>query len=94
MQPNSTDSEPAIAPEVSGEVLSPDSDGAPSLLLPEGYSGKVYLMFPATLNQDQAGSVWEALDDLAGSGAIVDSRLVSQDEGVQFTLELGTKTLT
>ena len=51
-------------------------------------------MFPSTLDQDQVGSVWEELDDLAGSGAIVDSRLVSREEGVQFTLELGTKTLT
>ena len=51
-------------------------------------------MFPGTLDQDQVGSVWEALDDVAGSGAIVDSRLVSREEGVQFTLELGTKVLT
>ncbi len=80
MRPDSTDSEPA--------------DETPSVPLPESYSGKVYLMFPATLDQDQVGSIWEALDDLAGSGAIVDSRLVSQEEGVQFTLELGTKTLT
>ena len=50
-------------------------------------------MFPGNLDQDQVGSVWEALDEVAGSGAIVDSRLVSREEGVQFTLELGTKVL-
>ena len=51
-------------------------------------------MFPSTLDQDQVGSVWEVLGDIMGSGAIVDSRLVSREEGVQFTLELGSKTLT
>ena len=50
-------------------------------------------MFPGTLDQNQVGSVWEALDELAGSGAIIDSRLVSREEGVQFTLELKTKVL-
>jgi len=40
------------------------------------------------------GSVWEVLGDIVGSGAIVDSRLVSREEGVQFALELGSKTLT
>lgn len=39
------------------------------------------------------GSVWEVLDEVAG-GAIVDSRLVSMEAGVQFTLDLGNKELT
>ena len=96
MQPNATDSEPVAdsVPEAPNDVPSVGSDDTPSQPLPESYSGKVYLMFPSTLDQNQVGSVWEALDDLAGSGAIVDSRLVSREEGVQFTLELGTKTLT
>ena len=51
-------------------------------------------MFPSPLDQDQIGSVWGVLGDIAGSGAIVDSRLVSREEGVQFALELGSKTLT
>lgn len=96
MRPNATDSEPVAdgVPEAPDDLPSVGSDDTPSLPLPESYSGKVYFMFPSTLDQDQVGSVWEALDDLAGSGAIVDSRLVSREEGVQFTLELGTKTLT
>ena len=50
-------------------------------------------MFPATLDQDALGTVWEALDEVAGSGAIVDNRLVSDEAGIQFTLELGNKVL-
>ncbi len=94
------DAEPsaASAPEATGQAPTDapgaESGDAPSPPLPESYSGKVYLMFPGTLDQNQIGSVWEALDDVAGSGAIVDSRLVSREEGVQFTLELGTKVLT
>lgn len=80
--------------EVSDDALAPGSEAVPSIPLPESYSGKIYLMFPSTLDQDQVGSVWEVLDDIMGSGAIVDSRLVSREEGVQFTLELGSKTLT
>lgn len=101
MQPTPVAAEPAAAsiPEASDDPPSDGSplveaDAVPSIPLPEEYSGKIYLMFPSTLDQDQVGSIWEALDDLAGSGAIVDSRLVSQDEGVQFTLELGSKALT
>ena len=51
-------------------------------------------MFPAALGQDQLEAVWEALDEVAGSGAIIDNRLVSREAGIQFTLELGSKTLT
>ena len=61
--------------------------------LPESLSGRVYLMFPATLDQNEIESVWEALDEVAGSSAIVDNRLVSREDGIQFTLELGSKSL-
>ena len=64
-----------------------------ALSVPESYSGRVYLMFPASLDQNQVGSVWEVLDEVAGSGAIVDSRLVSREDGVQFTLDLGNRVL-
>ena len=50
-------------------------------------------MFSAALDQDALGTVWEALDEVAGSGAIVDNRLVSDEAGIQFTLELGNKVL-
>ena len=84
-------------PEPSGQTTerapTAPSDDAPLGSLPESYSGRVYFMFPGNLDQDQVGSVWEALDEVAGSGAIVDSRLVSREDGVQFTLELGTKVL-
>ena len=87
----------ASAPEPSGQTTesapTAPSDDTPSLTLPESYSGRVYFMFPGTLDQDQVGMVWEALDEVAGSGAIVDSRLVSREEGVQFTLELGNNVL-
>ncbi len=94
--PVNAPSEPPAAstPSSTDDALSPGSEAEPSMPLPESYSGKVYLMFPSTLDQDQVGSVWEVLDDIAGSGAIVDSRLVSREDGVQFTLELGSKTLT
>ena len=62
--------------------------------LAESYSGLLFLMFPASLDQNQLETVWEVLDDIAGSGAIVDNRLVSQAEGIQFTLELRDKVLT
>ena len=50
-------------------------------------------MFPSSLGQDDLGSVWEILEEVSGSGTIVDNRLVSGEAGVQFTLELGKKAL-
>lgn len=49
-------------------------------------------MFPSTLGQEQLGSVWEVLDEVAG-GTIVDNQLISRETGVQFTLDLGNKVL-
>ena len=65
----------------------------PSTPVPESYSGRVYLMFPASLTQDELESVWENLEGVAGNGAISDHRLISRQDGVQFTLELGNKDL-
>ena len=50
-------------------------------------------MFPATLAQGELESVWEILEEVAGSGTISDNRLISREQGVQFTLELGNKNL-
>ena len=50
-------------------------------------------MFPGTLSQDNLESVWEILEDITGVGIIVETRLVSREEGIQFTLELGTREL-
>ena len=61
--------------------------------LPESYTGRLFLMFPATLSQDSLESVWDFLEEVAGPGSISDMRLVSQDAGVQFTMELGSKML-
>ena len=36
------------------------------------------------------GSVWEVLDQVAGSGNSTDTRLVSRQAGVQFTPDLGS----
>lgn len=66
---------------------------APGVPVPATYSGRVYLMFPASMSQDALGSVWETLEEAAGDGVIAEMRLVSQEAGVQFTLELGAKVL-
>ena len=42
-------------------------------------------MFPASLGEQSLGMVWEALDEVAGSGSIVDNRLISKEAGIQFT---------
>ena len=84
---------PVPAPQVS-----PDSAPEPAARPPEtnrgrpaeaSYSGRLYLMFPSTLTQDQMGMVWEALEDVARGSQILDSRLLSASEGIQFTVELG-----
>ena len=61
--------------------------------LAESYSGRLYLTFPSSLDQNDLENVWEVLDDLAGSGAIVDNRMISREAGIQFTLELKDKAL-
>ncbi len=61
--------------------------------IPETYSGRIYLMFPSSLGQEEQESVWDALEEVAGSGAIVDRRLVSREAGIQFTLELRNRVL-
>ena len=54
------------------------------------YTGRLYLMFPSSLSQGRLESVWEVLDQVAGSGGIADTRLISQESGIQFTLDLGS----
>ncbi len=61
--------------------------------VPETYSGRIYLMFPSSLGQEEQESVWDVLEEVAGSGAIVDRRLVSREAGIQFTLELRNRVL-
>ena len=53
----------------------------PSTQLPESYSGRIYLMFPATLTQDELESAWDNLEEVAGIGTINDHRLISRQEG-------------
>ena len=53
------------------------------------YSGRLNLMFPSTLTQDEMGLVWEVLEEVSKGGQILDSRLVSASEGIQFTIQLG-----
>ena len=57
------------------------------------YTGRIYLMFPSSLSQGRLESVWEALDQVAGSGVITDTRLISREAGIQFTLDLGNHEL-
>jgi hypothetical protein len=52
------------------------------------YTGRVYLMFDANLTQAVLETVWDAIEESSEVGAIVDTRLVSQEEGVQMTLDL------
>jgi len=54
------------------------------------YTGRLYLMFPSSLSQGRLESVWEVLDQVVGGGAIADTRLISQETGIQFTLDLGS----
>ena len=75
------------------EPVAPAAEPIPSTPLPESYSGRVYLMSPASLTQDQLESVWDSLEEVAGSGTISDHQLISRRDGVQFTLELGNKDL-
>ena len=67
---------PAVQPVVFGSGLA------------KTYTGRVYLMFDASLNREGLQSVWDAVEEAAGPGVIVDTRLVSQEEGVQVTLDL------
>ena len=85
---------PAVASDHSGpaaleETPTPDPAGP----LPQSYSGRFFLMFPASLSQDSLETVWEFLEEIMGPGTIVDMRLVSRDAGVQFTMELGAREL-
>ena len=50
-------------------------------------------MFDASLTREGLELVWDAVEEAAGSGVIVDTRLVSQDNGVQVTLDLDKTTL-
>ena len=50
-------------------------------------------MFEAALTREGMESVWDAVEEAAGSGVIIDTRLVSQDDGVQVTLDLDNTTL-
>ena len=52
------------------------------------YTGRVYLMFDAKLKQEVLEAVWDVIEESAEVGAIIDIRLVSQEEGVQMTLDL------
>ncbi|HCL26317.1 MAG TPA: hypothetical protein DHW65_08255 [Dehalococcoidia bacterium] len=61
---------------------------APDAGLARSYSGRVYLMFDSPLSQDGLESVWDAVEESAETGVIVDTRLVSRDEGVQMTLDI------
>ena len=57
------------------------------------YTGRIYLMFPSSLSQGRLESVWEVLEQVAGSGKITDTRLLSREAGIQFTLDLGNREL-
>ena len=74
----------ALEPEQSAPVAS----SAPAPALAKSYSGRVYMMFDASVNQETLAFVWDAVEEAAGRGVIVDTRLVSQEEGVQLTLDL------
>ncbi len=85
---------PAVADDHPGpagleETTTPDPAGP----LPRSYTGRLFLMFPASLSQDSLESVWDFLEEVAGTGSIADMRLVSRNAGIQFTMELGAREL-
>lgn len=67
--------------------LQPRPPGSPPAA---NYTGRIYLMSPSSLSQGRLESVWEVLDQVAGSGNITDTSLVSRQAGVQFTPDLGS----
>ena len=87
--------ESAAMDETPAATQSPTSDQAPGDQPPGSepaptYTGRLYLMFPSSLSQGRLESVWEVLEQVAGGGAIADTRLISQEAGIQFTLDLGS----
>lgn len=88
--------EPVAAPPPAGPVAAPPEATPPPAPTPPAaapattYTGRIYLMFPSSLGQGRLESVWEVLDQVAGSGNITDTRLVSREAGIQFTLDLGS----
>ena len=75
------------------EAINSAPSQEPSGPVPENYSGRVYLMFPSTLPQDELESVWDILEEVAGPGTISDHQLISRQDGIQFTMQLGNKGL-
>jgi hypothetical protein len=79
--------EPAPPPPV---ATPPPAPTAPTSAPAATYTGRIFLMFPSSLSQGRLESVWEVLDQVAGSGNITDTRLVSREAGIQFTLDVGS----
>ena len=85
-----------VPPQAEPSVVSPTlPEAPPPLPAPTAatYTGRIYLMFPSSLSQGRLESVWEVLDQVAGSGKITDTRLISREAGIQFTLDLGDREL-
>lgn len=88
------DEETSRSPDLTGQAGPEESPVLNSAASPsQSYTGRLYLMFSASLSQDSLESVWDFLEDVGGPGSIVDMRLVSREAGVQFTMELGAKEL-
>jgi hypothetical protein len=80
----------SLEPEAGDGPRPEAADEAASDTLPPTYTGRLYLMFPSSLGQEEIAIVWEILEDLA-AGTIVEKRLVSRAAEIQFTIDLGTK---
>ena len=48
------------------------------------------MMSPSSLSLGRLESVWEVLDQVAGSGNSIDTHLVSRQADAQFTPDLGS----
>ncbi len=57
---------------------------------PKTYSGRLFVRFRASLEPEEIESVWEILEEMV-PGGIVENRLISNEAGIQFTLNLGSK---
>lgn len=99
------DPAPPAAPELPGnnptavDVAPTDSqpstpEPVPAFAPANSYTGRIYLMFPSSLSQGRLESVWDVLDKaMVGGGNITDTRLISTEAGIQFTLDLGSQEL-
>ena len=71
----------------------PSTPVAPAAPLPASFSGSLSMVFTPCPDADRLGSFWEALDGIAGVGAVVDAHPTDDGSGFEFVLDLGSEVL-